>query len=167
MPRDTDRSSIYTETGRLGFLYCLVNKHMPGLVKVGATRKHPLQRASELGAGTGVPEGFQLAYYRDFDDSFLAETLVHQRFADARVNQSREFFRVPLGEVVAFIDTLATSVDYCDQLASRGVVGGEYRPVVDEVATPWADLFATFTGEGDTLNAEEQAACRALEARLR
>lgn len=158
MPRTNE--SIYTDTGRLGFIYVLTNAHMPGLVKVGATRKHPLQRANELGAGTGVPGAFELAYFRDFDDSFAAETAVHEHFAAARVNESREFFAASVGDVIAFINALAA------REASQGVTGGTYQRVVELDPMPWSELFATFEDRGDgVLNETEQAACRALEAR--
>lgn len=177
MPRDTERSSIYAESGRLGFIYVLQSQFArtpPGspfgadipLLKIGATRKHPLQRAGELSAGTGVPEPMIIAYFRDFPDSFLAESLVHARFDAVRINPGREFFAAPLSEVVAFIDSLGTSVEYQDRLASQGVTGGEYSAVVD-VSMPWADLFSTFEDRGDgVLNEAEQAACRELEAEL-
>lgn len=158
-------------TSQLGFVYLLTSPSMPGLVKVGATRKHPLQRARELSAGTGVPTDFKVAYFRDFDDCFLAEALTHEAFAEYRVNEGREFFEVSLGELVAFVDRLASSRGYQDGLGSAGVTGGTWDKgqqfrATQSVSTPFADLFATFPDRGDgVLNAEERAACRALEQR--
>lgn len=163
--RNTDRSSIYTDNGRIGFVYLLTNKHMPGLVKAGACRKHPLLRATELGANTGVPGAFTIAYFRDFADCFKAESLVHERFDPVRVNASREFFQAPLSEIIAFVNSLPTSAAYEEGLVSQGVIGGEYQG--EQVATPMAELFSTFDQDGPPeLSAEEQARCRALEASL-
>ncbi len=113
MPRDIEqRSSAYADTGRLGWLYLITNPHMPGLVKIGCTRKHPLQRARELGAGTGVPAEMVLAYYQDFSDCFEAERLTHEHYADYRVNESREFFQVAVSDAVKFVGGLVNSSAY-------------------------------------------------------
>lgn len=148
---------------RLGWVYVLSSPDHTYL-KVGATRKHPIDRAKEISAGTGVPRGYSVAYYRDFEDAFAAESLIHAALADCRVNESREFFNTTVEEVVNVMDSL-------DTVGSAGLTGGEW---VDEraysarrVATPFAELFASFPDRGDgVLNEEEQAACRALEGRM-
>lgn len=165
---------------RQGFVYVLQSPSMRGpdgvpILKIGATRKHPLQRAKELSAGTGVPEPFVLAYYRDFDDAFLAESLVHEAFASVRTNEAREFFAAGLAAVVAFIDSLGTSAAYRSLLSSQGIVGGECPEPLPSlgdwgppIETPWSELFATFPDDGSPreLTPEEQAKCRALAAEL-
>ncbi len=155
---------------RLGFVYVLSNPFMPGVVKIGATRKHPLSRTKELSAATGVPGEFSLAYYQSFGDSFTAETLTHQRFAAYRVNESREFFSVHVDEVIEFLHGLPNSAAYREQALMEEpdlVTGGEHqREAEPPVPTPFAELFATFEDRGDgVLNEEEQAQCRALERR--
>ncbi len=169
MPIDADRSSRNLDSGRQGWVYLVTNLHMPGLVKIGATRKHPLQRAQELGAGTGVPAAMVLSYYHDFADCFEAERLVHEHFDALRVNESREFFRVELGVAVAFVAGLCNSSTYREAaLESAGMVGGTYQREVKLPATPWADLFASFDPDGPAeLSPAEQAQCRALEAAQR
>jgi len=172
-------TSAYTDSGRLGFLYVLsspVLRTAAGIpiVKIGATRQHPLKRAKELSAGTGVPEGYELAYYLDFDDCFKAETLVHEHFAKQRLNSATEFFSVEPAEAVAFISALATSSAYKTGLVSQGVSGGTVTAPWTgathwDVDTPFAELFASFgedNGEARELTAEEQAACRELEGRM-
>lgn len=168
-----ERQSLYYDNGRQGFVYVLRCRFMVDpasgcpLLKVGATRKHPLQRARELSAGTGVPEEMTIAYFRDFTDAFLAETLVHEAFDSARVNGFREFFAAPLNDVIGFIDGLVSNPEYQDALSSEGVCGGEARRPVRLPATPWATLFASFDPDGPPeLTAAEQAQCRALEASL-
>lgn len=158
------------DNGRQGWVYLATNDFMPGLVKVGATRKHPLQRAKELSAGTGVPAEMRLAYYHDFADAFEAERLVHERFEQARVNEAREFFRVELGEVIAYVAGLCNSSTYRDALASEGLEGGEYtmpRPV-QLPAADYALLFASFPDDGSPreLTEDERAQCAALAARI-
>ncbi len=165
----TERSSAYEDSGRTGFVYVVTNPHMPGLVKIGATRKHPLQRAKELGAGTGVPAEMRLDYFHDFVDCFAAESMTHDHFAHSRVNESREFFAIGVDEAVRFISGLCNSSTYREAaLESVGIEGGEYRERAAYIEAPWAELFKTFDENGGpTLNAEERAKCRALEERLR
>lgn len=166
------RSTRNLDHGRTGFIYLLTNPTMPGLVKIGATRKHPVQRAKELGAGTGVAEPFSLAYYRDFADCFLAETLLHEHFAAQRLSEAREFFAVSVSEAIQYVNSLPSRTEYRDQLASEGIVGGtpverDWDPAPMPRA-PFAELFASFDPNGpDELTPAEQAQCRALEARER
>ena len=157
----------HSDSSRLGFVYILSCPSVHSYLKIGATRNHPLRRAREVSAGTGVPIPYTLAYFRDFVDAFTAERLTHEWFAEQRVNDSREFFDVSLGDVVAFVDGLANSDDYQGGLVSMGEVGGAWTTEPRRtVATPFADLFASFPDDGSPreLTPEEQAKCRALEA---
>ena len=150
------------DLSRQGFVYLLENQSMPGIIKAGATRNHPLQRAKELAAGTGVPTPFTISYYRSFEDAFDAETAVHEAFSHCRVNSGREFFAAALSDMVAFVDKLAITQ------ASQGVTGGTYTRPVELPDLSFAELFATFPDDGDgrELTAEEQSKCRALEGRM-
>lgn len=154
---------------RRGYVYCLCHPSMHTvdghpLVKVGATRKHPIQRATELSAGTGVPGMFTVAYWARCDDCFEVESLCHERFAEQRVDAAREFFEVQVSEVAAYVR---------ETLGGAAREGGEWMetrrngaPI--EQALPWSTLFASFDPDGPAeLTAAEQAQCRALEARLR
>lgn len=173
-PPNSNTYRPYLDQGRQGFIYLLTNVSMPGLVKIGATRKHPIQRAKELGATTGVPGEFTLAYYRDYLDCFLAETLTHQVFDRFRVNESREFFRVSVGDVVAHLDSLPMSSQYREKLVSGGIIGGLWgegcevdsppRKPFTPVVTPMAELFASFPDDGSPreLTQEERARCAPL-----
>ncbi len=165
---------------RLGFCYVLTNPFIYArdpvsggevpLLKIGATRKHPLSRAKELSAATGVPGDFSLAYYLSYADCFTAETLLHQRFDDRRTNDSREFFAVHVDEVREVMDGLAASAAYRDKVGGEEELdqlrGGARVRRSKPVATPFAEMFASFEDRGDgVLNEAEQAQCRALESR--
>lgn len=171
-------TNLYSD--RIGFIYVLQNAFMRGksdlpILKIGATRKHPLSRTKELSAATGVPSDFTIAYYCSFSDAFAAESLIHQHYDDHRVNADREFFELHVDEVIAFIETLGASVAYRDrveasayddQLEENPVTGGEHCRAVETVKTPFAEMFAAFEDRGDgVLNEEERAQCRALERR--
>lgn len=160
---------------RQGWVYVLVNPYLKApsglpLLKIGATRKHPLQRAQELGASTGVPGQFKIAYYRDFADCFRAETAMHRLLVDRRVNQSREFFDLPIDDAIHELDELArsggmessglTPTDLVEKNQTRLGEAGL-------VQTPWALLFNSFTPSDDpNLNEEERRQCSELAIRL-
>ncbi len=157
---------------RQGFVYVLQNRSMRTadgrpILKIGATRKHPVQRAKELGASTGVPEPMQLAYFRDYQDCFLAETYAHEHFAAQRVNELREFFEVDLAEAIAYLDGLPNSSTFREELASQGITGGSATMPVELPNLRFAELFATFPddGSGRELTEHEQRQCRALAGR--
>lgn len=177
MPRDSDRPSLYLDNGHQGWVYVLGSRFMTdpesglSILKIGATRKHPIQRAAELNAATGVAEPMDLLFYHDFRDCFEAERLTHEHLADVRVNNAREFFRVALDEAVRFVSGLCNSSVYREAaLMSEGLTGGTYQdePTVED-EYPYASLFSTFDDDGSArkLTPAERAECQALEERLR
>lgn len=76
-----------------GYVYILVNPAMPGLVKIGMTRRSPAVRAREL-SGTAVPRPFRVAYSLQVEDCDAVEGRVHAALARHRENGKREFFRI-------------------------------------------------------------------------
>jgi len=77
---------------------------MPGLVKIGRTMRSAAGRASEL-YQTGVPTPFCVADQVFAPDCAALEMTMHQMFAEFRVNESREFFRVNVAEVCGSLHT--------------------------------------------------------------
>lgn len=137
-----------------GYVYVMLNSAMPGVVKIGATLKDPLQRARELSAPTSSPAPFVVAYSRLVAYPFQVEAALHRIFKVDRLYDSREFFRSPLQEVIKVLETY-------DEL--RGHL------YADDVYTPFANLFAQFPDDGSPreLTAEESLKCRELESKLR
>lgn len=166
MPRPDPADVAHSRENRLGWVYVLAHPEMPGLAKLGATRKHPIQRATELSAGTGVPGQFTVAYYRSFSDAFEAEGLLHDRLADVRVDAAREFFRVSVEEAAGLIRGLAEELESDGREGGEMIDAGVVLPVGPNVEDlyPMAVLFSTFPddGEGRELTLEERAKCRAL-----
>ena len=76
------------------YLYVLINRSLPGLVKIGRTDRTVGDRVRELSSHTGVPTEFQI--FREFRvrDSVTAERAVHVRLKDYRVSENREFFTI-------------------------------------------------------------------------
>lgn len=92
------------------FVYILENSSMPGLLKIGRTDRSVAERVEELSAHTGVPTGFTVVKEYPVLDSMEAERVVHERLADYRVSENREFFRLESEDAVAIIDSLFAQV---------------------------------------------------------
>ncbi|HBK4618629.1 GIY-YIG nuclease family protein [Klebsiella michiganensis] len=83
-----------------GWVYVLSNPCMPGIYKVGMTTTSPEVRARELSSATGVPAPFKIeaAFYTH--TPLEAEKEVHEALSEWRVNDSREFFELPVEEII-------------------------------------------------------------------
>jgi len=77
-----------------GFVYCLSNRFMPGLYKIGFTRGSPNFRAKQLSAPTGVPTQFEVEWYVESDEADNLEKELHAALGRSRVSPDREFFKV-------------------------------------------------------------------------
>ncbi len=172
IPLSFSMTTFIPSNSKAGYVYIVINEVFSHLIKVGATRLHPSERTAQLGAPSGVPVDYELAYYRDFSDCFKAETRFHNVFEKYRFNKSREFFDMPLTEAVSFIDQMGSG-QYWD-LTSTGDTGGSAldgavraAARVNLPSTPFADLFATFEEREDgLLNEEERGKVSVLRARL-
>lgn len=78
----------------LGYVYCITNPHMPGLVKIGYTDRNPLQRLEEANASTWNFPEFKLEFARRVPDANAKEMILHRYFNADRVSPKREFFRI-------------------------------------------------------------------------
>jgi hypothetical protein len=96
-----------------GKIYVLRNSALKGtIVKVGRTMRTSEERAKEISNATGVPLGYEVLYEDDVLDCVLAEQLVHKYLEEKRINPKREFFDVPLKEVVRIVLKTCLKVDY-------------------------------------------------------
>lgn len=73
-----------------GWVYVVVNRAMPALVKIGYSTKDPVIRAREL-ANTGSPHPYQVIYDALVDNPRLVESQVHEHLSKLR--EGREWFR--------------------------------------------------------------------------
>lgn len=89
-----------------GYVYVMINpSYGDGIVKIGKTTKSPEERAKELSSATGVATPFIVVYKRHFKDCHIAESLIHSYLTEKgyRVNNSREFFSIPIDEAINVI----------------------------------------------------------------
>jgi len=87
-----------------GWLYVITNKAMPGLVKIGYSRKDPATRAEELG-GTGAPHPYEVQYDALVSQPYEVEQRVHLALAD--LNEGKEWFRCTVSDAIQVIKRVA------------------------------------------------------------
>jgi hypothetical protein len=98
------------ETKETGYVYCMSNPSMPGILKVGGTwslERTPDMRAKELYT-TGVPTPFKIEFAKLVSEPKNKETTLHlllEQYTE-RVNGRREFFRVSPEIIKTFFDLM-------------------------------------------------------------
>jgi hypothetical protein len=76
------------------YVYVLVNKSVPNMVKIGMTKLTPDERARQISAATGVATPWIPVYSFQCYRSDLLETEVHYHLREYRVTKNREMFEV-------------------------------------------------------------------------
>jgi hypothetical protein len=84
-------------------VYVFTNEAMPGLVKIGLSTDSVEARLTQLSSHTGVPLPFECYFAAEVGDSARIEKILHQLFAEHRINPKREFFRLDKEKVVLAI----------------------------------------------------------------
>lgn len=74
-------------------IYILTNESMPGYVKIGFTHGKVEERLRQLDR-TGTPLPFECYYSAEVEDCEKDEKWLHFIFADRRVRDNREFFKI-------------------------------------------------------------------------
>jgi hypothetical protein len=90
-----------------GWIYCLSNPCMPGILKVGMTERTPEERIKELYT-TGVALPFKVEFAKKVKYPKAKESTLHillEQYTD-RINPRREFFRVSPEEIMKFFDLM-------------------------------------------------------------
>jgi len=140
---------------KVGYVYIAISAGLAeNICKVGATTNNPLERARQLSASTSSALPFVIAYSRRVANPFQVETSIHNQLEDYRVNDSREFFNVPIYKVITLIEKFEEAPE-----SLRG----------KRVETPFAELFAEFPDDGTAreLTQEEKIACQKLNKILK
>lgn len=113
-PTDDRSDSIAAAApeNKVGYVYCMTNTAMPGLVKIGITIDLIARRDKLF--STGVPLPFDIAFARKLENTLTplqAEKLLFRIFAQQRVYPRREFFRLGLDPVRAAFSLFGSEVD--------------------------------------------------------
>ena len=94
-------SIAYREShSKAGWLYVITSPSLPGLTKIGCTRRlNPSIRIKEL-SSSSLPDPFHAHCFVFSDDCFELENNIHKYFDKERVNPDREFFRIEPKEAI-------------------------------------------------------------------
>lgn len=129
----------FTNDDRAGWVYILQNPALAeNYLKIGRTTRLPEERARELSASTGVPVPFEVAYSERVNNCFRVEREVHELLRQYRVNDSREFFNVPVDIAISVIQATARAGFIC--LLSNPSFGDQFITLVATTTQP--DEFA-------------------------
>lgn len=93
-------------TPSLQIVYVLTNPAMPGLVKIGKTTQEEVDLRMRQLFSTGVPVPFDCAFACRVPDASVVEKALHHAFGNARINPTREFFRIEPERVVSILRLL-------------------------------------------------------------
>lgn len=98
----TARKKEYSSLTNEGtfYIYVLSNMSMPGLLKIGYTRKLPEIRAQELFNATGVAHPFKVEWVFRCNDGDILEKEIHNALNHVRLTNNREFFNISLDEAI-------------------------------------------------------------------
>ena len=86
-PLDQSGNLVPTE-----YVYVLVNKSMPDMVKIGMTVREVEERAKEISGATGVPTPWVPVYSFKCFNSYKLEQEIHEHLNAVRVADNREMF---------------------------------------------------------------------------
>lgn len=85
------------------YVYVLVNKSMPGMVKIGMTIRTVDERAAEISSATGVPTPwvpvFSFSCYRSRE----LEAEIHDHLRALRVSDNREMFHLHSTDAIEIV----------------------------------------------------------------
>ncbi|MHB8940862.1 MAG: GIY-YIG nuclease family protein [Desulfobacteria bacterium] len=159
-----------------GYIYVLANSAMPGLIKVGKTKRNPILRAQELSGVTSTPTPFIVVYQQLFEDCNAAEVYIHSMLEKrgVRESDSREFFRSSPNDIIEII--LATPGKASCEVQANTESGSNDLLIQDErillglagedgifpwAGCPWEGVWEEannyYFGLGDTIQDYEEA----------
>ena len=72
---------------------------MPGILKIGMTRRKPEDRQRELFT-VGIPTEFKIEYARKVNNPREIERIIHKELKEYRVKDNREFFKIDVKDVI-------------------------------------------------------------------
>ena len=138
-----------------GYVYCMSNPAMPGLLKIGYTERTVDERLQEANLSTWVPQVFLLEFAKFVKEPNAKEQVIHRILAADRVNPKREFFRTTPEKVRLLFDLMDGPWWDGEEFAEEGRVMGDdiirlfldkhiYPPIVEGAAVTWGVIAATF-----------------------
>lgn len=100
-PIDQSGNLVPTE-----FVYVLVNKSMPDMVKIGMTIREVEERAKEISGATGVPTPWIPVFSFKCFNSYKLEQEIHEHLDAVRVSGNREMFYMHSKDAIDIVKQL-------------------------------------------------------------
>jgi hypothetical protein len=94
-----------------GYIYCLSNQSMPGLLKIGFTQRTIEERLEELASPSGVPSPFELEFCVRVHNAQGLEQKLHMELQEYRLTTRREFFKLSNEEAINRILSFLSSAN--------------------------------------------------------
>ena len=93
---------------REGYIYCLGNKSMPGIYKIGMTERTPKERLSEANRSDTFkpPTPYTIEFAKCVLDPKNKEYTIHNILKNTRINFGREFFSESLEKIKLIFDSI-------------------------------------------------------------
>ena len=95
------------------YVYILVNKSIPGMVKIGMTTGTPTKRARDINKATGVPTPWVCVWSLKCYASRILEQRVHEYLGEYRVAENREMFAIDSVTAQQVIEDLGKDFTNC------------------------------------------------------
>jgi hypothetical protein len=95
------------------YVYVLVNRSMPGMVKIGMTTDTPAKRARDINKATGVPTPWVPVWWLKCYASRILEQRVHEHLGQYRVASNREMFNIDSVTAQRVIEELGKDFTNC------------------------------------------------------
>ena len=128
-----------------GWVYAFATPSMPGVIKIGATRRDPNERLAEANAGDTwrPPRPYAVVCATEVADPFACERAVHALLAARRLNTRSEFFEITAVEARSLLALLVPVAVPADETVRHET--DETQAVAPAMA-PAPVVAAAFTG---------------------
>lgn len=99
--------SIDSNENDYGYVYCMINKYMPHLCKIGYVNKPgktSRDRAKELSSNTCCPIDFEVIFDIKVKNPHKYEKKIHKKLNHLRINSRREFFECKPEDIIKYFE---------------------------------------------------------------
>jgi hypothetical protein len=102
-----------------GIVYVLSNPAMPGIVKIGMTKRDTIDTRMKELFNTSVPLPFDCEYACEVSDCEKVEKALHVAFGPDRIHAQREFFKINPEQAIAILKLLDKGSDITKDVAGE------------------------------------------------
>jgi hypothetical protein len=128
-----------------GWVYAFATPSMPGIIKIGATRRDPAARLEEANASDTwrPPRAYVAVCVAQVDDPFASERAIHAMLAARRINARTELFSMTAQEAQILLSLLVAAPSNNTEHhapARLGIEDADARPTRTRASGPSGGL---------------------------